>query len=70
LGMSTGIPSFFPHCKSTVEVIFLNAAEYHVRFPLDVRHCLKTSSLQFHFQFGKQSKITGLSLASRKDGEQ
>jgi hypothetical protein len=28
-------------------------------FPLDVRHCFKTSSLLFHFQFGKQSKITG-----------
>jgi hypothetical protein len=30
-----------------------------LRFPFDVRHCFKTSSLQFHFQFGKQSEITG-----------
>jgi hypothetical protein len=29
----------------------------------DVRHCYQTSSLQFHFQFGKQSEITGLSPA-------
>jgi hypothetical protein len=40
-----------------------------LRFTLDIRHCFKTPSLQFHFQFGKQSEITGLSPASRKDGE-
>jgi hypothetical protein len=27
-GMYTAIPSFFPHFKSTVEVIFLNGVEY------------------------------------------
>jgi hypothetical protein len=32
-----------------VEVTFLNAVEYRLRFPFDVRHCFKTSSLQFHF---------------------
>jgi hypothetical protein len=42
-----------------VEVIFLNAVEYRLQLPLDVRHCFKTSSVQFYFQFGKQSKITG-----------
>jgi hypothetical protein len=41
------------------EVIFLNAVEYRLRFASDVRHCFKTSSLQFYFQFGKQSEITG-----------
>jgi hypothetical protein len=40
-----------------VEVIFLNAVEYRLRFFLDVRHCFKTS-VQFHFQLGKQSEIT------------
>jgi hypothetical protein len=25
-----------------------------LQFPFDVRHCFKTSSLEFHFQFGKQ----------------
>jgi hypothetical protein len=30
-----------------------------LRFPLNIRHCFKMSSLQFHFQFGKQSEITG-----------
>jgi hypothetical protein len=59
LGMYTAISSFFPCFKSTVEVIFGNAVVYHLRFPVDVRHCFKTSSLQFHFQFGKQSEITG-----------
>jgi hypothetical protein len=29
-----------------------------LRFPLGVRHCFETSSLQFHFQFGKQSETT------------
>jgi hypothetical protein len=42
-----------------VEVTFLNAVEYCLRFPLDGTHGFKMSSLQFHFQFGKQSKITG-----------
>jgi hypothetical protein len=40
-----------------MEVIFLNAAEYYLQFPLDVGHCFKMS-LQFRFQFGKESKIT------------
>jgi hypothetical protein len=57
--MYTVIPSFLPRFKSTMEVIFLNAVEYRLRFSLDVRHCFKTSSLQLHFQFGKQSEITG-----------
>jgi hypothetical protein len=58
LGRYTAIPSSFPRFKSTVEVIFLNAVEYRLRLPLDVRHCFKTSPLQFHIQFGKQSEIT------------
>jgi hypothetical protein len=63
LGKYTMTPSVFKHFKSTVEVIFLNAAEYRFQFPLYVRHCFKMLSLQFHFQFGKQSKITGGLLA-------
>jgi hypothetical protein len=59
LGTYTAAPSFFPRFKSIVTVIVLNAVEYRLRFPLDVRHCFKTSSLQFHFQCGKQSEITG-----------
>jgi hypothetical protein len=59
LGTYTVIPSFFLHFKITMKVIFLNAVEYRLQFPLDVRHCFKTSSLQFHFQCGKQSEITG-----------
>jgi hypothetical protein len=34
----TVIPLFFLCFKSTVEVIFLNAVDCHLRFPLDVRH--------------------------------
>jgi hypothetical protein len=56
LGMHTVILSFFPHFISTMEVIFHNAVEYHLQFPLDVRHCFKMS-LQFHFQFGKQIQL-------------
>jgi hypothetical protein len=59
LGTYTAIQWFSPRFRSTVEVIFLNAVEYHLRFPLDVWHCFKTSSLYFHFQSGKQSEITG-----------
>jgi hypothetical protein len=51
----TAIPSFSPYIKSALEIIFLNTGEY----PLDVRHFFKTLSIQFHFQFGKQSEITG-----------
>jgi hypothetical protein len=60
-------PSFFPRFKITVEVSFLNAVEYPLRFSLDVRHCFITSSIQFRFQFGgkKKQNHTGLSLASR-----
>jgi hypothetical protein len=52
LGTYKAIPLFFPCFKSTMDVIFLNAVKYRLRFPLDVRHCFKASSLQFHFQFG------------------
>jgi hypothetical protein len=41
-----------------VEVIFLNSLEYRLRIPLHVRHHFKTSSLQFHFQFGKQTQLS------------
>jgi hypothetical protein len=59
LGMYAAISSFFQHFKSPVEVILLNAVEYRLKFNSDVRHCFKTSSLQFHFQFWKQSEIIG-----------
>jgi hypothetical protein len=58
LGTYTAIPSFSPDFKSALEITFLNAGEY----PLDVRHSFKTLSIQFHFQFGKQSEITGAKL--------
>jgi hypothetical protein len=59
LGTYTAIPSFFPCFKNTVEVIFLNVVKCRLRLSLDVRRCFKMSSLQFHFQFGKQSEIIG-----------
>jgi hypothetical protein len=58
------IPSFSPCFRSTMKVIFLNALEYCLWFPLNIRHCFKMQCLQFHFQFGKQSEITG-GLAQR-----
>jgi hypothetical protein len=59
LGKCTAILSFFsPRFKSTMEIILPTAVEYYLWFPLVVRHCFKMSSLQFNFQFGKQSKIT------------
>jgi hypothetical protein len=65
--MYTVIPSFFPLFKSTVEIIFLYAVEYRLWFPLDFRHCFKTSSLQFHFQFGKQVKSQGAKTSELGD---
>jgi hypothetical protein len=59
LGAYTAIPLFFARFQNIVEAIFVNAVEYRLRFPLDVRHCFKMSSLQLHFQFGKHSEITG-----------
>jgi hypothetical protein len=56
LGTYTAILSFFPRFKTTVGVIFLNAVEYHLRFPLDVGHYFKTLSLQFNF--GKQIQLS------------
>jgi hypothetical protein len=37
LGTYTAIPSFFPCFNIAVEVIFLNATDYRLQFPLDVR---------------------------------
>jgi hypothetical protein len=59
LGKYTAIPLFSPCFKSIGEVIFLNAVEYHLQFPVDVNHCFKALSLQFHFQYRKRSEITG-----------
>jgi hypothetical protein len=58
LEMYAVIPSFFPCFESTKEIIFLNAVEYCLWLASDIRHCFKTSSLKFHFQFGKWSEIT------------
>jgi hypothetical protein len=30
-----------------------------LQFPLEVRHCFKMSSLQFHFQCGNKAKSQG-----------
>jgi hypothetical protein len=40
--------SHFPQCHQALLAI-----------PFGCQTCFKTSSLQFHFQFGKQGKITG-----------
>jgi hypothetical protein len=42
-----------------VEVIFLNAVKYLLRFPLDVRQCFKTSSFHFIFNLGNKEKSQG-----------
>jgi hypothetical protein len=49
-------PIIFPPFKSTVDVIFLDAVKYRLRFPLDVRQCFRTSSPQFNFQFRNKAK--------------
>jgi hypothetical protein len=69
LGNSYSDPIFFSRFTRAVEVIFLTAVEYRLRFPLDDGHCFRMSSLPFHFQFGKQRNHRGLSPASREDGE-
>jgi hypothetical protein len=66
LGTYTAIPSFFTRFKSTIEVISLNAYKYCLQVPLDVKLCFKTYSLQFHFQFRKQSEIIGTKSGEEK----
>jgi hypothetical protein len=60
----TAIPSFFPCFKMTVEVIFLNAVKYHLRFPLDVRHFVPSVSFTI---WETKRNHRGLSPASRKN---
>jgi hypothetical protein len=53
-------PIIFPHFKSTVEVILLNAVEYHLRFPLDVRDTVsKPHPFNFIFNLGNKAKSQG-----------
>jgi hypothetical protein len=66
LGTYTAIPSFFPHFKSTVEVIFLNAVEYRLRFHLHVKTLFP--NVVPSVSFTKQNH-RGLSPTSREDGE-
>jgi hypothetical protein len=53
----TAIPSFFPRFKSSVEVIFLNAVEYRLRFPWMSDTVSKRRPISFIFNLG--SEITG-----------
>jgi hypothetical protein len=66
LGTYTTIPSFFPHFKSTAEVIFLTAVESGLQVPLDVR---ERHPFSFVFNLGNKAKSQGLSSVNREDGE-
>jgi hypothetical protein len=67
--MHTVIPLFFPHFKSTLDVIFLDAVEYRLRFPFDVIEFQNVvASVSFSIWETKQNH-RGLSSASREDGE-
>jgi hypothetical protein len=68
LGTYTAIPLFFSHLKSTVEVIFLNAVEYRLRFPCQTLFQNVVPSVSFLTWDTKQND-RGPSLASREDGE-
>jgi hypothetical protein len=69
-GMYTAIPSFFPGFKSTVEVIFLNAVEYCLRFPFDVTQFQNAvPSVSFSILETRRNH-RGLSTASTEVGEQ
>jgi hypothetical protein len=39
-----------------MEVTSLNAVEYHVWLPLDVRHCFKRHPFSFIFNLGNKAK--------------
>jgi hypothetical protein len=62
LGTHTAIQSFFffsfPRFKSTVEVIFLNAVEYRMRFTLDVT-VSKRPPFNFIINWGNKAKSQG-----------
>jgi hypothetical protein len=68
LGMYTVIPLFFPHFKSSLEVISLKAVEYRLQFPLDVRQFQNVPSLSFSIWETKRN-LRRLRPASREDGE-
>jgi hypothetical protein len=51
-------PSFSPRFKSIVEVIFLNAVEYRLRFPLDVT-VSERHPFSFIFDMGNKAKSQG-----------
>jgi hypothetical protein len=59
LGMYTVFPSFFPCFKSKMKVIFLNAAEYRLRFPLDVDTVSKFHPFSFILNLGNKVKSQG-----------
>jgi hypothetical protein len=82
LGTYTAIPSSFPRFRSTVEVIVLNAVEYRLRFPLDVRCCRVPLAISFGCQtlfqnvpsvscsvWETKRNYRGPSSESREDGE-
>jgi hypothetical protein len=68
--MYTAIPSFFPHFKSNVQVIFLNFVEYCLRFLWMSDTVSKRCPSSFIFNFRNKVKSQGgLSPASREEGE-
>jgi hypothetical protein len=60
------IPSFFPPFRGIMEVIFLNAVEYHFECPTLFQNVIP--SVSFSIWETKQNN-RGLSPASREDGE-
>jgi hypothetical protein len=55
----TTIPSFFPHFRNTVEVIFLNAVEYRLLFPLDVKTLFQNIILSVSFSIWETERNHG-----------
>jgi hypothetical protein len=59
LGTYTVIPLFFPCFKSTPEVIFLNAVDYHL-YPFGCQTLFqKRHPFSFNFNFGNKMKSRG-----------
>jgi hypothetical protein len=62
-------PIGFSRFRSTVEVIFLNAVEYRLRFPVDVRHFQNVVPSVSFSVWETKRKRRGLIPASREDRE-
>ena len=58
LSINTASPTVLQCLERTVEITFVNSVQKHLRFALDLLDGVETATLQPHFQFWKEEKVT------------